>query len=58
MCIRYIFWADPTDAFVIRKIIKGAHSLNSSCDTILPVTKEILSKLMLAIPSVIDSYFN
>lgn len=50
--------ADPTDSFVIRKIIKGAQNLKSSCDTRLPITKEILSKLLLAIPSVIDSYFN
>ena len=52
------FGADPTDVFVIRKMIKGAHNFKSSCDTRLTITKEILSKLMLAIPSVIYSYFN
>ncbi|XP_076103619.1 uncharacterized protein LOC143072529 isoform X2 [Mytilus galloprovincialis] len=49
---------DPTNSFLIKKIIKGAQNLRSSCDTRLPITKEILSKLLLAVSNVIRDQFN
>ncbi|CAG2221487.1 unnamed protein product [Mytilus edulis] len=49
------FWSDPTDSFFIKKIIKGAQNLRSSSDNRLPITKEILSKLVAAIPVVVQS---
>lgn len=52
------FFDDPTNSFFIRKIIKGANNLKSSCDTRLPITKEILSKLLGAIPVVIQGPYN
>ncbi|VDI80146.1 Hypothetical predicted protein [Mytilus galloprovincialis] len=52
------FWSDPTDSFFIKKIIKGAQNLRSSSDNRLPITKEILSKLVAAIPVVVQSPYN
>jgi hypothetical protein len=37
---------DPTNSFLIKKILKGAHNLKGKKDTRLPITKDILIKLM------------
>lgn len=38
--------------------MKGAQNLRSSVDNRLPITKQILSRLMSAVLSVIQSHFN
>lgn len=52
------FYEDPTDSFLIKKILKGAHNLRRSSDTRLPITKEILQKLVHALPFVIADFYN
>jgi hypothetical protein len=37
---------DPTNSFLIKKILKGAHNLKGKKDTRLPINKDILIKLM------------
>lgn len=37
---------DPTQSFIVRKLLKGCHKLAPSKDTRLPITKEILCKLL------------
>lgn len=51
-------YSDPTDSFLVKKIMKGAQNLRSTCDNRLPITKEILSKLIFAVPLVIPSEYN
>ena len=50
--------ADPTESFLIKKILKGAQNLRKSCDTRLPITKDILSKIVNALSFVIPEHFN
>lgn len=52
------FYSDPTDSFLVKKVMKGAQNLRGSVDNRLPITKQILSRLMTAVPSVIQSHFN
>lgn len=51
------FYSDPTDSFLVKKVMKGAQNLRGSVDNRLPITKQILSRLMTAVPSVIQSHF-
>ncbi|XP_048753445.2 uncharacterized protein LOC125664646 [Ostrea edulis] len=37
---------DPTQSFIVKKLLRGCHKLNPSKDSRLPVTKEILCKLL------------
>lgn len=52
------FFVDPTDTFFIKKILKGAQNLRKSVDTRLPITKDILLKLIQALPFIISDDFN
>lgn len=52
------FSDDPTDSFCIKKILKGAQNKKKSYDTRLPITKDILSKLLQVVPSVINNTYN
>ena len=49
---------DPTDSFFIRKILKGTRNLSSKPDSRLPITSNILNKLIASIPIVINPHFN
>lgn len=37
---------DPTSSFIVRKLLKGCNNLSSRSDTRLPITKDILIKLI------------
>jgi hypothetical protein len=50
--------AEPTNSFLIKKILKGAQNLKGKKDTRLPITKDILIKLMNALPFVIQNVDN
>lgn len=47
---------DPTGSFLVKKFLKGAQKLRQSSDTRLPITCEILHKLLLAVKSVFSSH--
>ena len=49
------FYDDPTDSFYIKKVLKGNQNLKKSVDSRLPITKDILTKLVQAVPSVISN---
>ena len=51
-------WSDPTDSFLVKKILKGSENLRQSSDVRLPITKDILSKLAAAVPAIIRSPYN
>jgi hypothetical protein len=48
----------PTNSFLIKKILKGAQNLKGKKDARLPITKDILIKLMKALPFVIQNVDN
>ncbi|XP_062608833.1 uncharacterized protein LOC134270615 [Saccostrea cucullata] len=52
------FKQDPTDSFFIKKVLKGVQNLRGSCDSRLPITKEILSKLISATEFVVHGLYN
>ena len=49
---------DPTQSFVIQKIVDGAHRLTPSVDTRLPITIDVLNKLLSSLDSVISSNYD
>lgn len=51
-------WPDPTDMFVIHKILKGVQNLKGKNDPRLPITKDILIKLIDSLPCVIVNVDN
>jgi hypothetical protein len=48
---------DPTSAFVVKKLLKGCNNLRKSNDTRLPITKQILEKIIDGIDKCIDNNF-
>ncbi|CAG2249858.1 unnamed protein product [Mytilus edulis] len=44
---------DPTALFIIRKALKGCENLTPSADARLPITKAILDKMIINLPSVV-----
>ena len=48
---------DPTQKFVVRKILKGAQNLKKSSDSRLPITKPILLRILAALQHTV-SYEN
>ncbi|XP_071127862.1 integrase/recombinase xerD homolog [Mytilus edulis] len=52
------FLQDPTDTFFIKKMLKGTKQLRHSVDTRLPITYDILVKLVKALPKVIVGIYN
>ena len=50
-------WSDPANTFLIKKLLTGAKNLCNSVDGRLPITAEILHKLIKAIPLVIESLY-
>ena len=52
------FSDDPTDTFLIKKILKGAQNLRKNVDTRLPITKDILLKLVQALQFIISNDYN
>lgn len=49
---------DPTNNFLIKKILKGAHNIRGSVDCRLPITKDILTRLISSIPYVVSNCDN
>jgi integrase len=49
---------DLTQHFVIKKMLQGFQKAKPSCDPRLPITPEILQKLIQALPYTADSYFS
>ena len=47
--------SDPTDDFIIKKILKGVQNIRGHSDTRLPITGTILRKLIDSLPKVITS---
>ena len=43
---------DPTNSFIIQKILKGVQNLRGHADSRLPITGQILQKLVVALPKV------
>ena len=50
--------ADPTAAFVIKKLLQGASKLRPSIDFRAPVTKPILYSLVSSAPNVTECYYH
>ena len=50
--------ADPTAAFVIRKLLQGAAKLRPSVDSRTPITQYIFYLLVRSAPNVIDCYYH
>ena len=48
---------DPTQAFVTKKILKGCQCLGSTKDTRLPITPEILRKIIHALNHTVPVFF-
>ena len=51
-------FADPTSAFVIKKLLHGASKLRQSVDYRAPVTKEILHSLVRSAHHITDCFYN
>lgn len=51
--------SDPTELFLIKKILKGCEKVTgtASSDTRLPITKNLLGKLMSSLPTVVSNHF-
>ena len=49
---------DPTDTFLIQKVLQGARRARPQCDTRLPITFPILMKLVDSLPHICDSYWD
>lgn len=50
-------WSDPACSFFIKKLLLGARKLSGDNDSRLPITVEILEKLIGVIPQVIESHY-
>lgn len=48
-----IFRTGPYSFFIIRKALKGCKNLTPSADARLPITKAILDKMIINLPSVV-----
>jgi site-specific recombinase XerD len=48
---------DPTDTFLIKKLVQGCKKLSDSTDTRLPITKPMLTKILEASSKTIGSQF-
>ena len=50
-------WADPSDSFLVKKLLTGAKNLRGSLDMRLPITRSVLSKLITAVVAAVDSHY-
>lgn len=48
---------DNTRTFLIDKLVTGTYRLSQTIDTRLPITIPILNKMLLAIPVILNSYY-
>lgn len=51
-------FTDPTQFFIIKKLIKGAQQLSSTPDIRLPITPQILHKLVQAVKYTVSGKYN
>lgn len=51
-------WSDPTNNFLVKKILKGTQNLSKTIDARLPITKDILKRLVNAVECVIIGKYN
>ena len=49
---------DPTGSFIVKKLMKGAEKLKGKVDCRLPITGEILAKLVTALPIVVSNRYH
>ena len=49
---------DPTQSFIVRKLLKGCHKLLPSQDARLPITKNILHKILSAVVITVPQALN
>lgn len=49
--------ADPTESFLVKKVLRGCHQLAPSKDTRIPITDIILVKLMYALDHTVQTFF-
>ena len=50
-------FSDPTNCFIVAKVLAGVHNLGSVSDVRLPVTLPVLTRLVLALPTVFTSRY-
>ena len=50
-------FSDPTNCFIVAKVLAGARNLGSVSDVRLPVTLPVLTRLVLALPTVFTSRY-
>ena len=48
---------DPTQNFVVRKMLTGLNRLDKRCDPRMPITLPILTKIVLALPTICSSTY-
>lgn len=47
---------DPTQSFLVRKLLRGCQNLSKPCDSRLPITPELLKRIIEALPKVVPNY--
>jgi hypothetical protein len=45
---------DPTQSFIVKKLLRGCHKLAKPSDSRLPITRDILAKLVAALPHTVS----
>ena len=50
-------FVDPSKCFIVAKVLAGAHNIGSVPDVHLPVTLPVLTRLVLALPTVFTSRY-
>ncbi|XP_062590567.1 uncharacterized protein LOC134252145 isoform X2 [Saccostrea cucullata] len=55
---KVLSYQDPTQAFVIQKLVSGAYRLGNTFDIRLPITPSILNSLLSGIPQVVHEEYN
>jgi len=48
---------DPTSTFIVKKLLKGCVNLRKKNDTRLPITKDILSQIVVGMEKCIQNFF-
>ena len=49
---------DPSQSFLVKKVLKGTQNMSKSCDSRLPITSPILTKVLSALDSTVSNPFN
>lgn len=49
---------DPTEVFVVKRMLRSVHKMGRKRDSRLPITESILNKLVLSLPFITKSYYD